>query len=255
MRAIRRKDIVSFHEAHMGPERLMLAIAGDVDRKLIEEKIAGPIQRLRGDSYASEEIPPPAGIRPRAVRIPMPHKAQADIVVGAPAVPRRHEDYYALRLANLLFGRIGLYGRLGWNLREEQGIAYYAYSSLEARTAAGMWSVNAGVNPANLERGIRGIRAEMDRLRSDPFTSEEIRRGQDNQVGSLVVALDRNAEVAAELHRMEYYGLGMDYLERFPDIVRDLSEDRVREVARKYFDPRACSMVVAGPVGRMRIAL
>src|SRR2546430_13901901 len=144
----------------------------------------------------------------------MPHKTQADIAIGGPAVPRRHADYYALNRANLLFGRIGLYGRLGRNLRDEQGLAYYAFSSLDARTAGGMWSISAGVNPANLAKAIESIRSELDRLRTEPFTLEEIRDGKDNQVGSLIVSLERNAEGAPELHRMGDYRLGLELPQR-----------------------------------------
>jgi len=254
-RAIRRMDVVDFHETYVGPESMIVAVTGDVDPELIEEDIAAPLSRMRANGRVAPAVPPLPVHRPRASWISMPHKSQADIAIGTQAPPRRHDDYYALHLADLVFGRIGLFGRLGRNLRDEQGLAYYAFSSLEARTAAGLWSIAAGVNPANLEKAIRGIRNELDRLRTDPFTTEEVRDGKDNQVGSLIVSLERNAEVAAELHRMEYYGLGMDFLERYADIVRGLSDDRVREVARKYFDPASCSMVVAGPVGRTRVAL
>jgi zinc protease len=254
VRRIRRADIVSFHEAHSGPEGLIIAVTGDVDRKVIENAVVGPLSRLRGDGGAPPVIPPPPPSRPGAVSIPMPHKSQADIAIGGPAVPRRHDDYYALHLANLLFGRIGLFGRLGRNLRDEQGLAYYAFSSLDARTSGGMWSIAAGVNPSNLGKAIASIRAEMDRLRTEPFNREEIQDGKDNQVGSLTVSLERNAEVASELHGMEYFGLGMDFLERYPEIVGALTGDRVRDVARKYFLPPASSLVVAGPVGRTKIA-
>ncbi len=47
----------------------------------------------------------------------------------------------------------------------------------------------------------------------------------------------------------------MDFLERFPELIADLSEERIRDVARKYFLPSASSMVVAGPVGRTRLHL
>lgn len=255
IRRIKRADVVSFHEARVGPEGLILAIAGDVDRRLVESEIATPLARLRGDGGPTSPVPAPPAPKHGTVRIPMPHKSQIDIAIGGPAVPRGHPDFYAVNLANLLFGRIGLYGRLGRNLRDEQGLAYYAFSSLEAQSAAGMWSISAGVNPANLEKSVASIRAEMDRLRSDPFSSEEIRDGKDNQVGSLVVSLERNLEVAAELHRMEHYGLGMDFLDRYPEILEDLSEDDVRAASIRTFVPSSSSLVVAGPVGRLRASL
>jgi len=255
IRRTKRRDIVAYHEAHIGPEGLILAATGDLDRELVETSIAEPLSRLDSSGDGVPAIPPPPSHRPRRVTVPMPHKTQADIAIGAPTVPRRHADYYALNLANLLFGRIGLYGRLGRNLRDEQGLAYYAFTSLDARTAGGMWSLQAGVNPANLGRAVQSIRIELDRLQSEPFDSDEIRDGKENQVGSLIVSLERNAEVAAELHHMEYYGLGMGFLERYADIVHELREDRIREVAMKYFTPSGSSMVIAGPVGRMRFSL
>lgn len=255
VRRMRRQDVAAFHRAHVGSEGLILAIVGDLDRALVERAVATPLSRLAEADEPAVPVPAPPSYKPRTDWIPMPHKAQVDIAVGGPAIPRGHEDFYALYLANLLFGRIGLSGRLGQNLRDELGLAYYAYGSLEARTAGGMWSIAAGVNPTNLPRAIHAIREEMDRLRSDPFTPAELRDGKDNQVGSLIVSLERNAEMAAELHRMEYYGLGMDFLERYPDIVRELPDDAVRAVARTYFDPADASMVVAGPVGRARPTL
>src|SRR5439155_247569 len=107
--------------------------------------------------------------RPGVSRAIAPRVSERPSVRAGPE-GRRGADYYALNLANLLFGRIGLYGRLGRNLRDEQGLAYYAFSSLDARTAGGMWSISAGVNPANLGKAIESIRSEMDRLRTEPFT-------------------------------------------------------------------------------------
>lgn len=254
IRRMRRSAIAAFHEAHVGAEGLLLAIAGDVDRALLERSVEAPLGKVPSAEPA-DPIPPVPAYRRREVSIPMPHKSQADIAVGGPAVPRRHEDYYALYLANLLFGRIGLFGRLGRNLRDEQGLAYYAYSSLEARSVGGMWTISAGVNPANLERAIRGIRTELDRLRLEPFTSDEIEDGKDNQVGSLVVSMERNAEVATELHRMEYYNLGLDFLERYPDIVRGVTPESVRAIGSKYFDASNASLVLAGPIGRGKFSL
>ncbi len=254
IRRIRRSDLVAFHEEHVGPEGLIFAVTGDVDRHLVEADVATPLAKFRGDAVAVR-APPPPPYKPRNMTIPMPHKSQADIVVGGPAIPRRHAEYYPLLLANLLFGRIGLFGRLGTNLRDELGLAYYAYSSLDARSAGGMWSINVGVNPSNLARAVEGVRHEMDRLRTEPFPPSEVEGGKTNQVGSLIVSLERNAEVASELHRMEYYGLGMDFLERYGEIIQALTDDEVRAAATKYFRPEESSMVIAGPIGRARLTL
>lgn len=253
VRRIRRSDLVAFHEGHVGAEGLIFAITGDVDRSLLEKAVAAPLARFRGEAEPARPTPPPP-CKPRHIVIDMPHKSQADVVLGAPAIPRRHDDYYALLLANLLFGRIGLSGRLGKNLRDELGLAYYAYSHLDARSVAGMWSINVGLNREHLLAGIQGIRDELARLRTDPFAAQEVGDGKDNQVGSLVVSLEQNAEVAAELHRMEHYGLGMDFLERYAEIIQALTDDAVREAAVRYFASASPSWAIAGPVKGLKVA-
>ena len=254
VRRIRRPDLVAFHRAHVGAEGLIFAVTGDVDRGLVEKAVAGPLARFRAEAEPARPTPPPA-YKPRNVLINMPHKSQADVVVGAPALPRRHDDYYALLLANLLFGRIGLSGRLGKNLRDDLGLAYYAYSHLDARSAAGMWSINVGLNRGHLPQGVQAIRDELARLRTSPFGGQEVADGKDNQVGSLVVSLEQNAEVAAELHRMEHYGLGMDFLERYAEIIQGLTVEAVREAAAKYIAAAPASWAVAGPIKGVKIGL
>jgi zinc protease len=184
----------------------------------------------------------------------MAHKSQADFVAGRVAVARSHPDFYALNLANLLFGRIGLYGRLGTTVRDTLGLAYYSFSSLEARLAGGHWSLSAGVNPKNLVKAVQAIRAEAERLNKEPFTEQEIRDGKTHLVGALQVNLERNPEYAGALHDVEYHALGSDYLDRYPALVRGIDPDSVRKKAVAYFDPDACAWVASGPIGGMKIA-
>ena len=186
--------------------------------------------------------------------IPMAHKSQADFVAGRVAIPRTHPHYDALNLATLLFGRIGLYGRLGQRVRDDLGLAYYSFSSFEARRADGHCLVSAGVNPKNLAKAMAAIRAEMERLRTEPFSDREVEDGKTHLVGSLKVNLERNPEHAAALHDIEYYGLGTDYLARYPSIVRAVDPDLVRKKAMEYFDPDASSWVASGPVRGMNLA-
>jgi zinc protease len=73
-------------------------------------------------------VEPPDEVRRRVVELP--GKSQADIVLGLPSIERRHPDYYALDVLNLILGRLGLNGRIGANVRERQGLAYYSDSDL-----------------------------------------------------------------------------------------------------------------------------
>jgi len=253
VKRMRRKDLRAFHEARWDSRGMIFAFSGDLDEETFRGPVADAFERLDG-SRSPEPLPPPKPVPPRNALVPMPHKSQADFLAGRIAIPRRHPDYDALHLANVLFGRIGLYGRLGAKVRDDLGLAYYAFTSLEARHTAGHWYACAGVNPRNLEKAVAAIRSEMERLETEPFTDAEVADGKTNLVGSLQVTLERNAEYAAALHDLEYYGLGIDYLERYPRIVAGLDPEVVRKLAVRYFDPDACSWVAAGPVKDAAVA-
>ena len=249
VKRIRQDDLVSHHRSRYGPDGMMVALSGDVDRRLVEEDIAPVLAKFEGEGKKPGlQVPGPA--KKATVAVPMPHKSQVDIMVGLRAIPRNHKDFHALSMVNLLFGRIGMYGRLGKNLRDTQGLAYYSFSTLDTRLVAGHWGIAMGVNPENLQKAIDGIKLEMERLHKEPLTDQEISDGKDNQIGSLKVMLERNAEIAAELFRMEYFGLGTDYLKRFPDIVRGMTAEDVHRAAEKYIRLEDCSMAVAGPIGK-----
>ena len=250
---IQPKDARAFHEDRYGAAGMVFAFSGDLDEAAFRSTVAAAFASLdEGD--APRDLPPPKQGKPASATISMPHKSQADFVAGRVAVARAHPDYLALNLATLLFGRIGLYGRLGQKVRDDLGLAYYSFSSLEARRAGGHCLVNAGVNPKNLAQAVAAIRAEMERLESEPFSEQEIRDGKTHLVGSLQVTLERNPENAAALHDIEYYGLGTDYLQRYPSIVHGLKADFVRAKAVEYFDADACAWVASGPVKGMRLA-
>jgi len=252
-RKVRPKDVRAFHGAHYGAAGLILALSGDLDGKTLQNTVASAVEGLDAGSPPNPVRAPKPETR-KSATIPMAHKTQADFVAGRVAVARSHPDYYALNLANLLFGRIGLYGRLGTTVRDTLGLAYYSFSSLDARLAGGHWSVSAGVNPKNLVKAVQAIRVEAERLEKEPFTEQEIRDGKTHLVGALQVNLERNAEYAGALHDVEYHALGTDFLARYPALVRAVDPDSVRKKAVACFDPTACSWVVSGPVAGLKLA-
>src|SRR5437762_12000439 len=103
----------------------------------------------------------------------MPHKTQVDVALALPGVPRSHPDYHALNMANMILGSLGLMGRLGERVRDQQGMAYYVYSRYSARLWAGDWFANAGVRPDHVEPAIESILAEVRRLREEPIADVE----------------------------------------------------------------------------------
>jgi zinc protease len=176
-------------------------------------------------------------------------KSQADIAAGVATIPRGHQDYYALDIANMILGRLGLMGRLGGEVRDRQGLAYYASSQLEPRRDSTLWAARAGVDPKNVERAVHAVQTELDRLRSELVSDEELEDAKSYLTGVLPLALETHDGVASILLAIEEFGLGLDYLDRFPDIISAISREQVRQVARSHLDPEMLAIAIAGPAG------
>ncbi len=190
-------------------------------------------------------VPPLSGTVREHVKLP--DKMQADLVLGRVALSRKHPDYFPAVVANTVLGRFGMMGRLGERVREQQGLAYYAYSSLEANSAPSPWVAIAGVNPENVDRAVASILEEIERLRSEPVPEEELADSKAFIVGSMPLRLETNGAVARALLDVAWYDLGWDYLQRLGERVWAVTSDDVLRVAREYLSTEAYALAIAGP--------
>jgi zinc protease len=177
----------------------------------------------------------------------IPGKSQADLAVGLATIARGHPDYYALDLANMVLGRLGLMGRLGAEVRDRQGLAYYVFSQIEPRVDGSLWVARAGVDPANIDRALAAIEGELARLRATAIAEEELRDAKSYSIGVLPLALETHDGMAATLLAIEQFALGLDYLDRYPVILAGVTRDDVLAAAAHYLDPSRLAVGIARP--------
>lgn len=242
-------DLQAFHSRHYGPRGMNIVIVGAVDADEAVEAV-----RARFDDWRNPDQPaPPAlpGLAPvlserRGLR-PIPGKTQSDIALGAVGPSRFAEDYQAAVLANSVLGQFGMMGRIGASVREDLGLAYYAYSSISGGLGPGAWSVLAGVNPANVDLAIARIQDELRRLISEPVSAADLADNQAYFTGRLPLQLESSEGVAGSILNMELYALGLDYLLNYRDIIMRLTAEDLLAAAQRYLDPGRLAIGVAGP--------
>ncbi len=244
-----RDDLASFHRRYVQPNRMSIAYSGGIAFDEFVDKIsrafAGWSASGPSAPFAVPDVSAPSGVIRRDY--PIPGKTQADLAIGRPALSRSNPDFYALSVADLILGGLGLSGRLGTTVRDQQGLAYYVYSSLDAAIGPAPWDVRAGVNPANLERAIELILAEIARMRRELVTEEELADSKSYLTGVLPLSLETNVGVTRLLQRIEMFDLGLDYLDRYPGLITALTREQVREAAERYFSTDHIVVVTAGP--------
>jgi len=250
--AIQREDIVAFHKDYYGPRGMLISVVGDVNATAIIAKLeawlgAWPAAAVEVDLAPLPMVEPLATVQQAFV--PVPGKTQSDIVLGVAGPPRSAEDFLPARLANTVLGVFGLMGRLGANLRDRQGLAYYCSSQLQGGLGPGAWLISAGVNPTNVEQAIASMRDELRRLQDELVPADELADNKSFMIGSLPIHLETNDGVADTILDMELYQLGLDYLQNYPETMGQITAEQVQAVAQKYLNPDAYALAVAGPEG------
>ena len=249
IRAITRDDLAAFHRKHFGPNGMIVAVVGGIPA----QQAVALAEEHFGD-WSNPDQPPEPGLPAlgpldgrREKRVPLAGKSQSDLVLGVPGPARSDPDFLAALLGNNILGRFGLYGRIGDAVRDAAGLAYYSYSSISGGLGPGPWEVIAGVNPANVDRAVDLIRAEVRKFTTRKVTPTELGDNQTNFIGRLPLQLESNEGVAAALINTELYTLGLDYYQRLPDLIKAVKRENILAVAQRYLDPDRYVLAVAGP--------
>ncbi len=249
IQTITRDDLIACHRQGYGPKGMVVAIVGAIDPQQAADKVAQYLGDWDNPLQVSEPaLPSVTPITETLLKkVDIPGKSQADIEMGSPGPSRFSPDYMAAALGNNILGQFGMMGRIGEVVREQAGLAYYAHSNLSGGLGPGPWSVSAGVDPSNVTKAVELIGEEIKRFVVKKVEPEELSDSQANFIGRLPLSMESNGGVASALVNLERYSLGLDYYQKFPDLIRAITIDEIQETATRYFDPDRLGIAVAGP--------
>lgn len=249
VQVLNRDDLVDFYHRTYGPNQMVIVIVGAVEPKMAVEAVRKVFEDWHNDSQETlPEIPNMLPIQETTQKsISIPGKFQADIVIGSLGPDRLSPDYQALRLGNNILGEFGMMGRLGEKVREENGLAYYAYSSLSATKGPGAWEMIAGVNPINIQKTIKLIRKEIKKFVSKPVSEQELEDTKSYFLGRMPLSLESNSGVAISLLNIEHYNLGLDYFLDYPQLIQAVTSEDILHISQKYLDPEKLAIAIAKP--------
>lgn len=249
IQAITQKDILEYHRRWYGPRDMVMVVVGAVEPQqavdLVERSLGGwqnPQQPPAGQLPPLEPLKAPA-----SQKYEIPGKVQSDLIMGVIGPYRKSEDYLASSLGNNILGQFGMMGRIGRSVRERSGLAYYAYSAVNAGIGPGTWEISAGVNPRNLSKAEALTRKEIARFANKKVFWSELRDSQANYIGRLPLSLESNGGVASALLNLQRYDLDLDYYRTYADRVRAVTPADVLEAAHRYWDLNRLVVAVAGP--------
>jgi zinc protease len=243
------EDIQGFYQQYYGAGSMVLGVVGDVKPDevlaLVEEKLGD----WEGAAKPEIDLPmTPLQTEARREVVAMKDKPNCDVLIGhASQLRRSNPDYFEAVIANNALGESTLSSRLGIKVRDEMGLTYGINSSFsKTGIGDGPFLIGVTVAPENIDRAIDAALEIVDDYISTGIREEELRDEKTSMVGSYKLGLATNAGIAGQLVSAEVFGLGVQFLDEYPSLIKDISKEQIDQAIRKYFHPRLATTVIAG---------
>jgi predicted Zn-dependent peptidase len=195
--AMARDDIRSFHSRWYRPANLVVAAAGHVDH---DDVVDGVMRRLGEAEGGEAPVRTPPAVGPQPLTVVHRPTEQAHLALGFRALSTGDPDRYALAVVNQVLGG-GMSSRLFQTIREERGLAYSVYSQTSAYSDGGALVIYAGTAPRRVDEVLGLIHDELDRIRSEGVTQQELRVATGFLEGATVLGLEDSASRMSRIGR------------------------------------------------------
>ncbi len=248
------KDLAAFHARAFVPNNLIVAVVGDFDTKAVVAEIERLTKDWKKGDLPTITTPPvekPAELTQKIIT--MPEATQLQVYLGHVGIRRNNPDFYKLLVMDNILGTgAGFTDRLSARLRDREGLAYTVRANItsSAEEEPGVFDCYIGIDPKDYARVKKEFAEEINRLRDEKPTAEEVADVKSYLLGSLAFKTATNADVAAQLLAIERFGLGLNHLDDYRKAVEAVTPEQVQEVARKYLDPKRMFVVAAGAIDK-----
>lgn len=231
---------VNFKQRHYVTGNVIVAAAGHIDHARVVELVKRYLTLPEGVRTPRGEREPIVSSTLRVVR---KETEQAHICWGVQGLRADSEDRFTLSILDSVLGG-GMSSRLFQEIREKNGLAYAVFSYHSLYLDTGQYTIYAGTRPSNAEQVITLIKQEVDKIREDGITAEELSRSKDSIKGQLVLGLENTRARMSRLGKSEVTNGQILSLDELVERVDAVTGDDVRELAQRLFSgPRVLAMI------------
>ncbi len=229
---------------YAGADRAHLYVVGRFDPAAVRAAIDVAFGGWSKAKAAARPRPSPRGGK-RVFLVDRPGAIQSTVRIGLPVVPPTSPDYIPLVVTNTLLG--GSFGsRITANIREKHGYTYSPNSAIGLHSGVGIWVESADVTTKDTAAALREVVSEVERLRKEPPSSEELTGIEKYVAGTFVLRNSDRAGIIGQLRFIDLHRLPADWLRTYVQRVEAVTPADVTRITRKYLDPSRMTLVVVG---------
>ena len=245
---VKLADVDAFYKRYFLPNNAYLVIVGDVDAGDLKKQVKKLFGKWKKKNLSTDPIPDVTNVSTTQIDfVNMPNAVQTEVTVqNTVSLRKKDADYFPLLIANGILGGGGE-ARLFLNLREDKGYTYGSYSSIgNNKYTASRFRASASVRNAVVDSAVVELLYEIDRMKKEVVSDEELNRAKAKYVGSFVRAVEQPSTVAAYALEIETEGLPDDFYTTYLESINNVTKEDIQRVAQKYFLVDQARIVVTG---------
>ena len=232
--ALKVADIKNFLQNALSKDNLLVSVAGNISAdeagKMIDDLFLGLASKSGKETLTAPEI----DLTPQTIFIER-DTAQVISSFVFKGVKRLDEDFYPLYIANQIFGGSGLTSRLSIETREKEGLTYGVYTYLVTDDLTPLIMGGFSCVPENYEKMKDLLVKEMNEFAKNGVSENELKATKDYLLASYNLRFKSTLELSKMLNQMQKTKLGLDFLQKRNDYVRNVTLKQVNDAIAKYF--------------------
>ena len=247
LKNITLEDVKGYYNTYFRPNNALLTIVGDITKSEAEtlvKKHFGSWKKGEVPTHSYKDVVGPSS--PSVFVVNKEGAVQSNIQIGNVAkVKIGDSDYEAIQVFNQIFGS-GFAGRLFQNLREDKEYTYGAYGGIRTNKLIGNFSSSAKVRNEVTDSAVEQFLYEINRIRKEPVTAEELKNAQNYLAGTFAQSLESKRTVARFAANIDEYKLDKDYYKNYLKRINAVTVADIQRVATKYLKPQNINIIVVG---------
>lgn len=239
--------VKAFHASQYRPERLVLAVAGDITKDEISRAVTDAFGSWKASGPAPEASPPaPAPSKaPALVLVDRPDAPQSVIAVTRPGIVLQDPDAPLYDLVNTALGG-SFTSRLNQNLREDHGWTYGAGSAFTETKRGGAFAARAAVETKHTGPALDEMLKELRNMAAKGLTEDELSKVRAQDRADLVQAYESVSGIAGRYGVLSTLGLSAGYDAAASRKRQTATLDDLKKIAQGV-DPAKATIIVVGP--------
>lgn len=249
---IKREAIVDFYKAYYHPNNYIVVVAGDITAEEVRTKLVPRLERMGSVEIPKETLASDFAKGPEMRKVNR-EITQANIIIGNAGISRDNPDFYAVTVMNYILGGGGFASRLTEEIRNKRGLAYSVASFFDVGKYPGSFQMVLQTKNSSASEAISLARLQMELIRKELVSDQELEGAKKYLVGSFPMRIDTQAKISDFLLQVQYYGLGLDYPEKYPSLINSVTKEDVLRVAKKYLHPENSILVMVADLEKAKL--